>query len=79
LETGFAEISISPHFSTIALARGCSLFASRAKAIFKSAISETSSAGMISVTEGVPLVMVPVLSRTTISVLPASSREAAVL
>ena len=41
--------------------------------------SLTPSAGMTSVTLGSPEVMVPVLSRATMSILPASSREAAVL
>ena len=38
-----------------------------------------SPAGMTSVTRGSPAVMVPVLSSTTMSVLPAASSEAAVL
>ena len=62
-----------------ALARGCSLFASSAAARERSSSSVTSGAGTSFVTVGSPRVMVPVLSRATMSTLPASSRETAVL
>ena len=63
----------------IARASGCSLFFSRAYAMERSSSSETPAAGIISVTSGSPLVMVPVLSSATICVFPVSSRETAVL
>ena len=44
-----------------------------------SSVSLTPSAGTISVTLGSPEVIVPVLSRATMSILPVSSRQAAVL
>ena len=65
--------------SLIARASGCSLFFSRLQASARSSCSLFASARMISVTFGSPLVMVPVLSSATISILPASSRETAVL
>ena len=45
----------------------------------RSSDSLTPSAGTRSVTRGSPLVMVPVLSKATISTFPVSSRETAVL
>ena len=45
----------------------------------RSSPSWTPSPGIRSVTRGSPLVIVPVLSRTTISVFPVSSRDTAVL
>ena len=74
--------ALRPHslaLARTARARGCSLFFSRARASSKSCLSSTPSAGIRSVTLGSPLVMVPVLSRATISVFPVSSRETAVL
>ena len=64
---------------TIAVASGCELPFSR---LAESAIissSDSPDKAETSVTTGVPFVMVPVLSRTTISVFPASSRAVAVL
>ena len=67
-------------FLIIALASGCSLFSSTAAANLSSSLSLTDgSAGIISVTTGSPLVIVPVLSSAIICVLPAASRLAAVL
>ena len=65
--------------STIAFASGCSLFASSANARLNNSLSEIPSAGTISVTFGVPFVMVPVLSSATIWTFPVSSSETAVL
>ena len=62
-----------------ARARGCSLFASRSKAACRSSCSPMPSAGRISVTFGSPRVIVPVLSRATTWMRPASSRDSAVL
>ncbi len=69
----------SSAYSNTALASGCSLFCSREQARARSSASVTPSAGSISVTFGWPLVIVPVLSKATISIFPASSRETAVL
>ena len=69
----------SSAFARIARASGCSLFFSKVYARLKSSSSVTPSAGIISVTFGSPLVIVPVLSSATICVLPVSSRETAVL
>ena len=77
--TSGAFIPSSSPRCMMARASGCSLFCSRARARRMSSSSLTPSAGMISVTFGSPEVMVPVLSRATMSILPASSREAAVL
>ncbi len=63
----------------MAAPRGCWEGSSRAAASSSSSGSDISPAGIISVTLGSPEVMVPVLSRTTISVRPAVSRETAVL
>ena len=65
--------------STIAFASGCSLFASSANARLNNSLSEIPSAGTISVTFGVPFVMVPVLSSATIWTFPVSSSDTAVL
>ena len=62
-----------------AFARGCSLRLSRVEAKRRSSSSLTPSAGITSVISGVPAVMVPVLSSTTVSTLPAASIETAVL
>ena len=64
--------------STIASASGCKLFISSEYAVFKSSFSVMPN-GITSVTFGVPLVIVPVLSSTTISVLPAFSSVVAFL
>ena len=66
-------------FSRIALASGCSLLFSNAYAYFNKTSSVTPAAGMISVTFGSPLVIVPVLSSATICIFPVSSSETAVL
>ena len=63
----------------MALARGCSLLASRARDRARSFSSLMPCSGTRSVTLGAPSVMVPVLSRTTILVLPVCSRLTAVL
>ena len=73
------SIPCSSAFTRMACARGCSLFFSRAYAQVISFSSVTPSAGIMSVTLGSPLVIVPVLSRATICVFPVSSRETAVL
>ena len=52
---------------------------SKARASVSSSSSVTPAAGSSSVTCGSPLVMVPVLSSTTISVFPVSSRDTAFL
>ena len=65
--------------STTAVARGCSLLLSSAKAFPSSSLSVTPSAGMMSVTCGRPSVIVPVLSKTTVLTRPASSCDWAVL
>ena len=65
--------------ASTAFASGCSLLRSSAAARVSSSVSETPSAGRMSVTFGSPLVMVPVLSSATIWVRPAASSEAAVL
>ena len=77
--TSSAASRSSSALRKIAFARGCSLFFSNAQATRSSSSSSTPSAGRMSVTFGSPPVMVPVLSSTTISVLPVSSRETAVL
>ena len=74
-----ASIPSCSALETIAPARGCSLFLSSAKAADRSSSSLFPLMGMMSVTFGSPLVMVPVLSRATIFVLPVISRAAAVL
>ena len=66
------------HSSTIAFASGCSLFFSRENASFKRSFSLIPS-GYTSVTVGIPLVMVPVLSRAINFAFPAFSRAVAVL
>ena len=78
-DTSSAAMPAPDAYSTMAPARGCSLLFSSEYAILKSLSSDTPSAGKISVTAGIPLVMVPVLSRAMICILPASSRETAVL
>ena len=60
-------------------ARGCSLLLSRLAAKRSSSHSVTPAAGSISLSFGVPAVIVPVLSRATTVTLPVSSRAAAVL
>ena len=77
--TSCAWMPSSPAFTSTAFARGCSLFFSRENASSSSCRSVIPSAGITSVTLGSPLVMVPVLSRATISIFPVSSRETAVL
>ncbi len=77
--TSCAAMDSSLALSITALARGCSLFASKEQASCKSSSSRIPSAAKISVTFGSPLVIVPVLSRATISIFPVSSRETAVL
>ena len=77
--TSATLISSSSALAITALARGCSLFASRAAARPRSWSSATPGPGSISVTLGSPLVIVPVLSRATTRTRPVSSREAAVL
>ena len=69
----------SSPYSTIAFANGCSLFFSSENAVSKSSCSLIPSTGRISVTFGWPVVIVPVLSKATISTLPASSKDTAVL
>ena len=64
---------------TTAPANGCSLSASNAAAKRSNSAASTPSAGQISVTSGVPCVIVPVLSSATICVLPHSSKAEAVL
>ena len=76
--TSHGTIPLSFALSETATARGCSLLASREYA----SVSNSSSVpptGRISVTTGCPLVIVPVLSRTTTPVCPAISRDDAVL
>ena len=63
----------------IALASGCSEYCSSAAAKRSSSAFPIPSAGNRSVTSGSPAVMVPVLSSATMSSLPASSWETAVL
>ena len=61
---------VTPRFSASAItasAKGCSLPASIDAAFDKSSSSDTPPAGIISVTTGLPSVMVPVLSITTVS------------
>ena len=65
-------------FAVIAFASGCSLLASSADAYVSSSFS-VMPYGMISVTSGLPSVMVPVLSSAAIFALPTASRDAAVL
>ena len=67
-----------PHFRT-ALASGCSLFCSNEYAYNSNSSIDTPSAATISVTCGSPFVIVPVLSRHTISIFPVSSSDTAVL
>ena len=70
----------SPSFSasvTIASAKGCSDSFSREAAICSSSFEWIPSLQSIFVTTGVPWVMVPVLSRTTVSMLWAVSRASA--
>ena len=55
-------------FSTIASASGCSEALSTLAASFKNSLSSISNP-IISVTTGLPLVTVPVLSSTTVSIL----------
>ena len=62
----------------MAFASGCSLFLSNAYAI-RSRSSSNMSTGIMSVTFGSPLVIVPVLSKATICIFPVSSSETAVL
>ena len=76
--TSSASIFISFALIIIALASGCSLILSRETASFISSVSLV-SLGIISVTRGSPLVIVPVLSSAIISTLPVCSRETAVL
>ena len=87
------SIFLSSHSPITALERGCSLFDSSAPAILSNTVSSLSvsddipagrdvpslNIGMISVTTGVPFVMVPVLSNTTMSALPVCSSDTAVL
>ena len=61
-----------------AFARGCSLLASSAEAYVSNSVS-VMPYGIISVTLGLPSVIVPVLSSATIFALPTASSEAAVL
>ncbi len=77
--TSAAERPSSSALAMTAFARGCSLFFSRAQASRKRASSVNPGAGRISVTLGSPLVIVPVLSRATISIFPVSSRDTAFL
>ena len=63
----------------MAFASGCSLFNSSANAVRTRASFAIPSPGIISVTFGSPRVIVPVLSRTTISTFPVSSSDTAVL
>ena len=63
----------------MARASGCSLLASRARAVSIRDWSVKPQAGSTSVTFGSPFVIVPVLSSATICTFPVSSRDAAVL
>ena len=63
--------------ATIAAARGCSLSASAAATSPRSSVSAKSPTGWMSVRAGLPAVMVPVLSSTTVSSLCAVSRASA--
>ena len=78
-ETSAVCLPLSAAALMMALASGCSLFASSAAARSISSSPEYPSAGNISVTVGSPDVMVPVLSSTTIWVRPVSSRDTAFL
>ena len=69
----------SLHSARIALARGCSLLASKLPARDNSSFFVMPSAGITSVTFGTPSVMVPVLSSATMSTCPVSWRLSAVL
>ena len=71
-----ASVFLSSAYRMIAPASGCSLFFSSENASDSSS-SSLASFGMISVTFGSPFVIVPVLSRATISVLPKVSRASA--
>ena len=66
-------------FAITAFASGCSLLASSAIAMSSSFSSSKPSAAIISVTFGIPSVMVPVLSSATAAILPAFSSTSAVL
>ena len=77
--TSSAKTPSSSPFLRIAPANGCSLLASSAYAKRSSSSSLIPSDGMMSVTFGSPLVIVPVLSNATICIFPVSSRDTAVL
>ena len=77
--SSFVWIASSSAFFKIACANGCSLFFSRMYAYVRSSDSLKAEPGKISVTVGLPFVIVPVLSSTTTSIFPVSSRETAVL
>ena len=69
----------SSAFFTIAFAKGCSLLISKFNAICKSWFSVRLEERTKSVTTGVPFVIVPVLSKTTVLIFPAVSKLWAVL
>ena len=73
------EILFSFAYSLMAFASGCSLFCSNEAASVSSCSSVIPSAGRISVTTGSPFVTVPVLSNAITWILPAISKDAAVL
>ena len=75
----YAPMPCSAAYSLIALASGWALFVSSEYASFKRFSSPISSVGITSQTFGSPFVIVPVLSRATILILPASSSAAAFL
>ena len=75
----FSFMPSEVHFSITAFARGCSLMHSRSIAACSRSLSVNGAQGMMSVTVGLPLVMVPVLSSTTICVREMASRACDVL
>ena len=79
LTTSYGFIASSSALEIIAFASGCSLLISTEYASCKSSFSVIFPTGIMSVTLGSPFVIVPVLSRTAISVLPVCSREVAFL
>ena len=78
-DTSDGSFLSSSAFAITAFARGCSLLASRETATFKSCSLSYPFAAIISVTLGVPSVIVPVLSSATILTFPAFSSVSAVL
>ena len=78
-ETGEITTPCFSDASIMAFPRGCSLCFSSEAAYLSNSTAVTPSAGRISVTEGCPLVIVPVLSSATYFTFPVISSEVAFL